>query len=302
MRYIFSLTSAELQEKEIEILKKYDLFGIVLFKRNISSEEQVRKLNSDIKNKLGSHLKICVDQEGGRVQRVKFTKNYPSMLEFTKNDEKFMEENVRMMSRELKNLGFDINFAPVVDLTHQVETNLISDRSFGSDFEYVIQMSEKFIKYSTEEGIETVLKHIPGHGRANVDSHLELPRVLTSLEMLENTDFIPFKRLSNVCNMAMTAHVVYDAIDSEYPATVSKKCIDYIRNSIGFNGLLITDAVEMGAMIKFFDSQAKLSNLGVNHHDSNSNRGENSEEIFKKMQKACSDAGIDVYMDCRALI
>jgi len=304
-KYIFGIKSYELSQKEIDLFKKIDLFGIALFTRNIESKDQVMKLNKDIKNKLGEGVKICVDQEGGRVQRINFTKKYLSSFEFAQKYKeggdiwgKSVKKNIIAMSYELKDLGFDINFAPVCDILYPVETNLISDRSFGENQEIVTRFCRKFIQYSKKLGIDCVLKHIPGHGRADIDSHINLPIVKSSLEELNNSDFMVFKNLSKDCNLAMTAHVIYESLDSEKPFTISKKAIKYIKDNI-FNGLLLTDAIEMGAMIKYFDKNVSCGYEGVNFYEKKIYETTDERcKILYKISKECFDAGIDVVMHC----
>lgn len=304
MSYIFGIESTTLQDNEVELLKTVDLYGIVLFARNIENFEQTKNLINDIKNKLGSHLKICVDQEGGRVQRVKFTKEYPSAQDFSEkfinkseDAEDFMMQNVSEMSRELKNIGFDVNFAPVVDLLYNVDTNLISNRSFGKNPEFVASMCEKFIKFSNNDGIDCVLKHIPGHGMANVDSHLNLPIVNASLEHLMKNDLIPFQKLSKICNLAMTAHVIFTALDDKTPFTLSKKAISFVKNLCP-NIKFITDAIEMGALLKFYDKTLESPCENVNEYHSVEERIGLARKTLHQITKDSFNAGCDIVMYC----
>lgn len=258
-QYIFSINGTSISEEEIGLLKNVDLFGIVLFSRNIASSEQVLQLNKNIKNSLGSHIKICVDQEGGAVQRVNFGNKYPSSIEYTKSYKEYdtmelINAKVEQMSIELKQLGFDINFAPVVDLL--VNDTYISNRSFSSNPDDVIAMAKQFIQISQNAGIECVLKHIPGHGRAKNDSHKSLPIINEDLQKLEGSDFKIFKQLEQYCDFAMTCHVVHNALDPENPVTVSKKAIDYIKKNI-FSKTIMTDAIEMGALIDWHNPNVK---------------------------------------------
>ncbi len=304
MSYLFGINSTILGENEENLLKTCDLYGIVLFSRNIQSPEQVKYLIKDIKNKLGNSVKICVDQEGGRVQRINFTQKYPSSLEFSQKfqqensaAEEFMQKNVENMSRELKTLGFDINFAPVLDLFYKVETNLISDRSYGENPDFVSKMCEKFIKFSQNEGIECVLKHIPGHGRANIDSHLDLPVITADLAQLNQMDFVPFVKLSPICKLAMTAHVIFTALDAEKPFTISKKAIDYIKNLCP-GVKIMTDAIEMGALVKFYNKNLESQYSNVNFYEKSTTGKQELLEILAKIASQCQNSGCDITMHC----
>ncbi|QED23524.1 glycoside hydrolase family 3 N-terminal domain-containing protein [Candidatus Deianiraea vastatrix] len=296
--YIFGINSLDLIDDEINLLSKINLYGIVLFARNIGSREQVLGLNAKIKNKLGSHVKICIDQEGGRVQRINFTQKYPSAQEMTKLSESEFEQSVKNMSIELKNLGFDINFAPVCDINYKVDTPLISDRSFGKDVDEVVKYCSKFIEISKNEGIDCVLKHIPGHGRANIDSHIDIPRISSDILTLENTDFAVFKRLDKLCNIAMTSHIIYDCLDKTAPFSVSKTAIDYIKTNI-FKGLILTDAIEMGALIKHFDKNLSSGYEDVNFYATKKYKTNHERcKILRKISSECLSAGCDIVMHC----
>ena len=163
------------------------------------------------------------------------------------------------IASELKELGFTTNCTPVADLLFDGADNVIGDRSFGSDPEIVVAFCKEVIRAHKDAGIEPIIKHIPGHGRATKDSHYHLPRITASLEELEKTDFVIFKELAPLVNFAMTAHCVYEAIDPVLPATQSKIVIDYIRNNIGFTGDIFTDAIEMDALTGNVADRAKAS-------------------------------------------
>jgi beta-glucosidase-like glycosyl hydrolase len=254
---IFGISGKVLTDHEIELIETTKPHGVILFSRNCENKIQIKKLTNHIKS-IHPETKIFIDQEGGRVQRIKppiIDTKYPNMEYFGNiYDEdksaglKAVEENFYHLMHELKDLGIDITCAPVCDLRFKDAHDVIGDRSFGYTVEKIVDLSKAALEGIHKAGGEGVIKHIPGHGRAFADSHKELPHIDTSLEELEQTDFAVFKALANSCPYAMTAHVVYTALDSELPATLSPTVIKYIREEIGFAGMIMTDALEMEAL------------------------------------------------------
>ncbi|MGV2333185.1 MAG UNVERIFIED_CONTAM: beta-N-acetylhexosaminidase [Planctomycetaceae bacterium] len=250
---IFGISGLELTSEEISLIGERKPHGIILFKRNCDNNAQILALNTHIKT-LSPETKIFIDQEGGRVQRIKNTL-YPSMEKLSENYEqdsagtvKAVEENFFRLMSELKSLGIDVTCAPVCDLTIPSASQVIGDRSFGGSLEKVVALCRAALDGIHRAGGEGVLKHIPGHGRATLDSHHALPIVENSLEELEKTDFAVFKALAKDCKYAMTAHVIYKCLDPNMAATLSKPVIDYIKRKIGFDGIIMTDALEMEAL------------------------------------------------------
>jgi beta-N-acetylhexosaminidase len=197
-----------------------------------------------------------IDQEGGRVARLKppHFPLFPPAGAFADLAIKDLESakqatylNARLIAHELHNLGITVNCAPLADVPIEGAHDIIGDRAFGKSTKQVSELANSFAQGLADGGVVSVLKHIPGHGRAFADSHLELPVVNTPLEVLRQTDFVPFKELSHL-PMAMTAHVLYTAIDAERMATVSPTAISLIRNELGFDGLLMSDDLSMKAM------------------------------------------------------
>jgi beta-N-acetylhexosaminidase len=243
-RAIFGISSTTLTAEEVNFFQTVRPYGYILFARNITDGPQLSALVKsirDISPDYNAH--VFIDQEGGRVARLKAPNfnSYPSMKTLVDgaNSEleafSSIEENFFKLGSELMHYGIDCDCAPVVDIVVDGAHDIIGDRSFGSDP----------IKRA---GVDGVIKHIPGHGRALVDSHLDLPVVNEPLDVLEKTDFAAFKLLANSAPYAMTAHVVYTSLDPEQPATLSSTVIDYIRNVIGFKGLLMTDDLSMKAL------------------------------------------------------
>ncbi|WP_341793057.1 MULTISPECIES: beta-N-acetylhexosaminidase [unclassified Rickettsia] len=272
---IIGIAGTELTAQEIELFQNHPPLGVILFRRNIKSEtitdglgekiqiqdrEQLTNLIGSIKEVLGEHCIISVDQEGGRVKRLiaPTFKSAPSAKTFADIARQEgidiaverCKQNYKEIAKELKELGFNLNFAPVADLRHEGAHDIIGDRSFGSTPPTVIRLCQAALEGLAEAKVIGCIKHIPGHGRATKDSHKALPSVEASLEELEKTDFYVFKELAilPVSKLAMTAHIIYKALDPDNPATLSKKVINYIREEIGFKGLIISDAIEMKAL------------------------------------------------------
>ncbi len=253
---IFGISGKKLTEKEKDFFISSKPLGIILFARNIETYKQLKELTKSIKLLLPG-VKIFMDQEGGRVNRLKeITENdYKAMEHFAEiypTDKGQAKEAVRehylKIMTELKELGIDSPCAPVCDILHKGASNVIGDRSLGDNLEQVVALAKEAIKAINEKDGIAIIKHIPGHGRAKVDSHFNLPIIDTKLAELEKTDFKIFKQLANENLWAMTAHIIYTSIDTEQPATLSKKLISYIRDQIGFKGKIVTDDICMKAL------------------------------------------------------
>jgi beta-glucosidase-like glycosyl hydrolase len=282
---IFGFSGTRLTDEERNFFLEHKPAGYIIFKRNIESKEQLSSLVSDLKSltsdsgaaaaSASSHhddkqeTLILIDQEGGRVQRLTepHTKKYPAPETFSKMvEETGLESALKAcydsnfaMASELAALGINVNCTPVADVKVEGAHDVIGDRSFGYDEEIVTLFCKQVIKAHMDARVMPVIKHIPGHGRAICDSHKELPRVSASLEELESTDFKAFKNLAPLSPFAMSAHIVFDALDTEKPATQSKTVINYIREVIGFTGKIITDCITMEALSGDFAERATAS-------------------------------------------
>ncbi|ABV75344.1 Beta-glucosidase [Rickettsia akari str. Hartford] len=254
---IIGISGPELTDAERALFEKHNPLGVILFRRNIrkndngeQDKETLIKLIADIKEVLGANTIISIDQEGGRVKRLIAPTFYDAPAAQTFVDVQECKQNYINIGKELREVGINLDFAPVVDLIHEGADKIVGDRSFGSDLEVVVPLCLAAIDGLQEEKVVACIKHIPGHGRAKVDSHIGLPIVDTSLKELEDTDFKVFKELAKYDNikLAMTAHIIYKALDPENPATLSKKVKAYIKNNIGFKGLIISDAIDMKAL------------------------------------------------------
>lgn len=256
---IFGISGTHLTDDEISLFKENEATGFILFARNIETKQQVQNLTGELKALYPDRqTPIFIDQEGGRVARIKppvaktlfpsaehFAINYQSNRIQTKHE---LKANYVDLMSELKEFGIDSPCAPVCDIKFAGASDIIGDRSFGENPKQVIDLCKTAISGIARAGGIPFIKHIPGHGRAMVDSHFELPIVEDSLEVLEETDFAVFKELANEQVWGMTAHIIYQALDPDNTATTSSKVIEYIRNNIGFKGTLVSDDICMYAL------------------------------------------------------
>ena len=232
--FIIGIKSTSLSTREKKFIIKYKPWGIILFSRNIKSILQTKKLTDEIK-KIFNDKKypILIDQEGGNINRLKKFENYYRI--FTSRT-----------SYLLKSIGANINTVPVLDVRAKGSSNVIGDRSFSSDSKIVSKIGDICIKNFHQNNIATVIKHIPGHGLAKVDSHKLTPVVKTQYNQLIKNHFSAFK--NKKCLLAMTAHIIYDDLDPLYTATHSKKIIHLIRNNIKFKNILMSDDISMKSL------------------------------------------------------
>jgi len=241
--------SAELKE----LLRETRAAGVILFARNIESPEQVAELSAELKRhrSSGPPLAISIDQEGGRVARVKSpATEWPTMRRLgEKNDISITREVGRALGQELRAMNIDINYAPVLDVDTNPNNPIIGDRSFGSTPEVVAAHGVALISGLHDVGVAACGKHFPGHGDTDVDSHLALPRVEHSLERLGQIEWPPFARAIEAgLGAIMTAHVLVAEIDDRHPATLSPAALGPLRQQLGFDGVIVSDDIEMKAV------------------------------------------------------
>ncbi len=263
---IFDTEGTTLTSEEKAFFRDINPFGYILFARHCTSPEDVKRLIGELKSLSGrDRLPVLIDQEGGRVARLKppHWPKYPPAGVFATMASADRESahnavylNARLIAADLYELGITVDCAPLADLPVEGAHDIIGDRAFGREADQVVYLARAQAKGLMDGGIVPVLKHIPGHGRAFADSHEELPVVKEPLEVLRKTDFVPFKALASL-PMAMTAHVLYTAIDEVHMATCSKKAIALIRGELGFKGLLLSDDLSMKAMGGSLDSRAR---------------------------------------------
>jgi beta-N-acetylhexosaminidase len=255
--FISGLAGPTLSADERAFLREAGPWGAILFKRNIETPDQVRRLLDDVRGIVGRDLPVLVDQEGGRVQRLgpPHWPNYPTGAAYGRVYDRDKAEGLsaarlgaRLIAADLAALGINVDCLPLADVPVDGADPIIGDRAYGTTPDQVAIIAREVAAGLMDGGVLPVLKHIPGHGRASVDSHEKLPVVDTPRDVLAATDFRPFAQLKHL-PLAMTAHVVYSAIDPLQPATTSAVMIgDVIRDSIGFAGALMSDDVSMGAL------------------------------------------------------
>ena len=251
---ILSCSGYILTDTEKRFFAKHKPVGINLFARNIQNKEQIKKLISEIKQTIESDdILIAIDQEGGRVRRLTEPefRSYAAAIDIGKlpfaDACKAAKLHASLISADFQELGINVNYAPVLDIAYPQTSEALKSRCFGSTPELVTALGKQMINTYLQNGILPCIKHIPGHGRSATDPHLHLPFLNYSLAELE-TDFLPFRQL-NQCPLGMTAHIVIPEIDSLNPLTHSSTGINkIIRQTIGFDGFLISDAIDMKAL------------------------------------------------------
>ncbi len=254
--FICGIKGLNLSKAEVIFLKKYKPWGVILFSRNIKSIKQTQTLTSKIKKIFNDrNYPILIDEEGGRVSRLRnfidnstFPQKYFGNL-YTKDVKKFKSYYyvyIKQISYLLDTLGININTVPVLDLSRKNFHKIIGNRSYSSDPKKVSKIGNYCISMFKDNKIATVMKHIPGHGLAKVDSHKKLPYVNNSLKYLYKNDFSVFK--NKTCLFAMTAHIVFNKIDNKNCVTHSKKVIRIIRKKIGYKNIIISDDLSMKSL------------------------------------------------------
>ncbi len=273
--FITGIKSLKLTSSEVKFLKKQKPWGIILFSRNIKSINQTKLLTNSIRKLFKDpNYPILIDQEGGRVNRLKniitfnnLTGEYFGKL-YVKDKRKFniiYKLFIDKTSYLLKQIGVNINTLPVLDLRIKGASNIIGDRAFSENKKIVSKVGDICIDLFNQNSIGTVIKHIPGHGLAKVDSHNFTPVVDKTINYLINNDFFPFKNKDSL--FAMTAHIIYKKIDPLNTATHSKTIINIIRKKIGFKNVLISDDLSMKSLkyglstntIKSFEAGCNLA-------------------------------------------
>lgn len=254
--FICGLSGLAMTDFERGYCHELQPWGVILFARNIDTHDQVRALTASIRETLGWHAPILIDQEGGRVQRMKppHWRRYSAAGRFGAMEMASPGTGIEaaqistwLIADDLLDVGIDVNCAPVLDLRVPGGTNAIGNRAFHTQPKAVARLAREVHDAYLEAGVVPVVKHIPGHGRAIVDSHESLPRIPTDRATLEAMDFLPFRAL-NDAPMAMTGHLLFEAIDPDLPVTLSPTMITLIRDHIGFNGALMSDDLSMGAL------------------------------------------------------
>ena len=255
---IFGCSGPDLMPDERAFFRDVDPLGFILFARNVDTPERTRRLVDDLRSCVArADAPVLIDQEGGRVARLRaphWGKAPPARLLgdlYARNPERGLEAtrlNARALAADVASIGCDVDCLPVLDISFPQTHAIIGDRAYSDRPEAVAALGRAAAEGLLAEGVMPVVKHIPGHGRAEVDSHEALPRVSASLAELERTDFVPFKLLSDL-PWAMTGHLLFEAIDPQDCMTVSARGVkEIIRGHIGFDGLLLSDDLSMQAL------------------------------------------------------
>ncbi|MEO1317591.1 MAG: beta-N-acetylhexosaminidase [Pseudomonadota bacterium] len=252
--FITGLAGLQLSADERRFLAEAQPWGLILFARNVETPRQVAALVDDARSALGREAPVLIDQEGGRVARLRppHWLGWPPVRETV--DTLPLEEAARalrlrfsIIAAELRALGIDVDCMPLLDVPQSDAHAIIGNRALGETPQQVATLGSAVVEGLREGGVLPVIKHLPGHGRAGGDSHEMLPRVTASRDELERVDFAAFSPFASEV-LGMTAHIVYDALDHDRCATHSPACIRVIREEIGFNGLLMTDDLSMKAL------------------------------------------------------
>ncbi len=271
--FITGIKGVKLNQNEVYFLRKYKPWGIILFSRNIKTILQTQKLTSQIRSIFkDKNYPILIDEEGGRVSRLnKFIDSSIFTAEFFgnlyKKDRKkfniYYDVYIKQVSYLLNTLGININTVPVLDVRRKSTNKIIGNRSFSSSPFLVSKMGNICIKKFHENHIGTIIKHIPGHGPSKVDSHLQLPIVKNNFKSLNKVDFLPFKKKDAL--LAMTAHIIYNSIDTKNSATHSKKLMNIIRKKIAFKNIIMSDDISMKALkYSISENTTRAFNAGCN--------------------------------------
>jgi beta-N-acetylhexosaminidase len=266
---IVGCAGVELSRAEKAFFKAEKPWGFILFRRNVDNPDQVRKLVDQLRRSVDrADAPVLIDQEGGRVQRLS-TPHWPKYPPgrayglMAGNDPLVRRElarlGARLMAHDLWKLGINVDCVPVLDVPVPGAHDVIGDRAYAADPESIAVLGRAAAEGMIAGGVLPVVKHIPGHGRAGADSHLALPVVNTPRKELSRTDFLPFRHLADM-PLAMTAHVVYSAIDPKHPATTSKTVMrEVIRGEIGYDGLVMSDDLSMKALAGDFGGRTKAA-------------------------------------------
>ncbi|MGJ8587900.1 MAG: beta-N-acetylhexosaminidase [Yoonia sp.] len=249
---IFGPQGLEITEWERGFFREVQPLGFILFARNIDTPDQLRRLTHALREAVQRDAMILIDQEGGRVQRMRsphWREYLPALDQMAQAADPLRAHWVRnrLIAAELHDVGIDVNCAPLADIAEDATHPVLKNRLYGYDVQTVVEACRVCADAHLAGGVLPVLKHIPGYGRASVDSHKDLPRVDAPHAELEAWDFAPFSALTDI-PMGMTAHIVFSDIDPANPATTSARMMEVIRKDIGFDGLLMTDDLSMEAL------------------------------------------------------
>ncbi|MEO9823989.1 MAG: glycoside hydrolase family 3 N-terminal domain-containing protein [Paracoccaceae bacterium] len=247
--YILAPAGPDLSPEESAFFKDANPWGFILFARNCETPDQLRRLTSNLREAVGRNAPILIDQEGGRVQRMRAPhwKEWMPPLDQVPAGPRAMYLRGLLIGTELVAHGIDVNCAPSADIARDKTHPFLRNRCYGENADVVVAMAGACADGLMDAGCLPVLKHAPGHGLATLDSHKDLPRLSEKLSYLEQYDFAPFREMADR-PMVMTAHIVLQDLDADRPITYSPEGITYLRENLNLSGLLMTDDISMGAL------------------------------------------------------
>ena len=255
---MLSISGTKLSDEEKKLFERFNPLGVTLFAKNVESKTQLKNLTKEIREVCDrNNILIAIDQEGGRVRRLREPefRSYAAQIDLGKTEEKFGFEttlqtthnHALLIAQDLLECGINWNYAPCLDIAYSETSDVLKSRCFGNDEKKIAVLGREMIDTYVQSGICPCIKHMSGHGRANVDPHLQLPIIENSLSELKK-DFYPFW-FNRYAPAGMTAHIVLKNVDDKHPVTQSKTAIDkIIRGEIGFEGFLISDSINMNAL------------------------------------------------------
>lgn len=257
---LVGLEGYNLDENSRKMIEEHLVGGVIIFGKNVENSEQLLALINSIKETNSKNripIFISVDEEGGRVSRMpKEIRKLPTSEEIGQLNDKELSYSIgAILGEELKMFGFNMNFAPVLDINSNPKNPVIGDRAFGSDLETVSDLGIQTMKGIQSKGVISVVKHFPGHGDTSVDSHIGLPTIDHDLERLKDFELVPFKKaIENDADAVMVAHILLNKIDPDYPSSLSKVIItDLLRKDLGFEGVVVSDDMTMGAIVENYE-------------------------------------------------
>ena len=257
--FISGMEGTEMTDETAAMIEENALGGVILFQPNLEEPDRSLQLVNDLKKLEEANdipLFISVDQEGGQVERLPGLPSLKSAGEIGEHDRKFAYENGQLLAELLKAYGMNLNFAPVLDVNSNPNNPVIADRAFGDNAEIVSEMGISMMQGMQDEGVITSVKHFPGHGDTDVDSHEQLPVVNKSRQELEETEFIPFETAVNTgVDMVLMAHIKLPELGIDVPASFSKDAVDILRDDWHYDGVIITDDLTMGAITENYDME-----------------------------------------------
>ncbi|MGH1414496.1 MAG: glycoside hydrolase family 3 N-terminal domain-containing protein [Pelagimonas sp.] len=260
---IFGCEGLRLTADEKRFFADASPFGFILFARNVDNADQIRSLTGELRDCVGWNVPVFIDQEGGRVQRLRaplaseWLPPLDDVIRFGDRAPEAMRLRYHIIGHELRSFGIDGNCAPMLDVARPNTHKFLRNRCYGSDLQTVTKIGQAVAQGHLDAGVLPVMKHLPGHGLAQLDSHLDLPRIAADRGALDAVDFAAFKPFSDL-PLGMTAHLVFEKIDPQ-PATTSSKMIDVIRTDLGFEGFLMTDDISMEALSGSIEDRSSAS-------------------------------------------